>query len=287
MTRISPIMAALCLGMAVCVVGDEKTDDPLHGVPAAAVEKNVFVVRGRFAVRNPTPGTAVREALEALNAATTHEELQGLMTKLRKDIRVGLRHQLIGALLRKMNSRRALKFTKPVGIPTIVGPYFTNQDIGEVIKAQEAGKPTLYYAHDIYIEGGRCAWALSEFLHLELLPVWGPMKDEEIAFAIRQNSLIVLASMPLPEEIDFELFDVAQRRALAQRSNNVVVLRRMVVDSDREVRMILARRVDLGYADENLIMDLRSDKDPEIAATAVKTFEAYLRKKYVEPQPQY
>lgn len=278
------LILVVSLGLSLVLIADDaaKESRPQVADRDMRVQLGIDMSRLRTRLGSINPRPPVQQAMKDLFSATTHEQLQALIPKWKTELPRGLRNELIRSLLRKMRSRDEVKFIRPQNMALLISPYFSTDEFHRVHELQKEGKPVAAYAHDIYMEGGRCAWALSRLLHLRLFAVCSPMTDEQMASAVSENTFLVIESMNVPDEMDFEHMTVEQRRLLAVRTRNHEVLSRMVVDADTAVRGILARRLDLGYVDENLLQAMWNDKDADIAATARKTYFEYINDKLSE-----
>lgn len=266
---------------AAIVVADDKGDYVKPAVSAADVRSMTFIIKDRLGIREQQlrPRPEVQEAVDALFAATTHDQLHRLPEQWRKDLPVSLRNELIRALVRKMDSRKDTKFKRTDDVVVLIQPYLNTEWRQKYFAAEKAGRSVGSYRHDIYIEGGRCAWALEEFMHLELFVIFGPMPNEELAASVRENTFLILEALGSPDEIDFNLMKAPQRRALAAKTRNRLLLWQMSKDGAREVQLAVARRSDVGYVDEQILLNLGKSLDAEISAAGKASWRTYFDEK--------
>lgn len=282
MQRYRITLILLLLGLPTTLANDRiEGGDSKPQVSPSDIRLYLSIARDDIGVRVQTirPKGPVQNALDELFGATTHAELQGLPGKWRKDLPKRLRNELIQNLLRRMESRKAMKFQIPDDVVVLIKPYVSDDATQRHFKAQQAGKPVASYQHDIYIEGGRCAWALAELLHLELFKIYEPLSNEDLAVAVRENTFLVMGAMLTPDEIDFDSMDAPKRRELASRTGNRVLLWRMSKDLDRDVRHAIAKRSDVGYVDEQILFNLEHDRETEISNAAKASWKTYFDEK--------
>ena len=99
-----------------------------------------------------------------------------------------MRKELILSLLRRLQS------TKPIGLEN-----FSDVQVESRIasgKMQFLGHGVLI-KQDIFIEGGRCAWAIERILDVKLPPIREGMHVQDLARAFEEASYLIIESMEI------------------------------------------------------------------------------------------
>lgn len=266
---------------AVCIssfAADERDPSAAPIATEDAIRYHKITAESRLQHRRmrEKPPAQTLKAVKELFDAKTYAELIKIPPRWRKEFPRNEFPTLVRELLRNMGSRRALLLSKPDFV--LVSPYFGTTDMEKAFERKRLDQPVGGISQDVYIEGGRCAYALDMlfFLPNTLLPIWNSMTDEDLAYAVRENTFIIVEAMGVPDEIDFADMNAEQRERLAGKTRHFEILKKLQKDTERRVRLAMARRKELGLIEDNLLQDFRFDPDPEVREVGTRSWRLHL-----------
>ena len=218
-----------------------------------------------------TKETGEQKALDpkvqgAVDELLTTEDYQVLLTLPRQwtsNLSETAQKDLIIELLKRIGTRKELKLEN-YGDMIVKSRVHTGE-----MKSNERG---VLLKQDIFIEGGRCAWALERLLNCDMPMITTRFKLEHTERAIQLCTYKVIQAMRLPGMIDLKKLDVKERRRLAALGDTAAHLfAELARDPEPEVRKALAKNL---KASLRIIQQLRKyDPDEEVRKLASKNLE--------------
>jgi hypothetical protein len=131
-------------------------------------------------------------ARDALRAASDFDVIWNLPEQWSKSLSPEARKELIILLVMSVRSDKELAVVN----------YADMVVTSRVHSGKMAGSiPGLWLRQDVFILGGRCAWAIEQLLHCELPEFSEGLKEPELSYRSELSYRAVIRAMQLPEQL--------------------------------------------------------------------------------------
>ena len=189
-----------------------------------------------------------RRAYQLLLDAEDYKEASSLITIWETEMEARSKEYFYALLLEGMGSRNMLSLS--------TGPSTDATPI-----------------HDIYMQGGRCAWALETLLGITLPAVTRESKQTDISMTAEQviRAIVSNRSKAVPE-LNLANMSTKERLALARVSTTSSgILAVLAGDSSSTIRLAVAENLNTPTSD--LFRLMKDDKDKKVRDKAAKNLE--------------